>query len=96
MKRFPFLAVALVVFSAAPAPPGSYPARVVGISDGDTLTVLAAGNRQVKIRLHGIDCPETGQDFGARAKQAASELAFGQVVTILPGDTDRGSKSTTP
>ena len=55
MKQPSLVGILLVVFSTAPAPPSSYPARVVGVSDGDTLTVLAAGNRQVKIRLHGID-----------------------------------------
>ena len=66
-----------------------YEAHVVGISDGDTITVLTAQKKQVKIRLHGIDAPETGQDFGSRAKQAASELAFGKEVTVRPVDTDR-------
>jgi micrococcal nuclease len=66
-----------------------FPAKVVGISDGDTLTVLTANKTQVKIRLHGIDCPESGQDFGSRAKEATSELTFGKKVTIHPRDTDR-------
>lgn len=66
-----------------------FPAKVVVASDGDTLTVLTAEKRQVKVRLHGIDAPETGQDFGARAKQVASELAFGEAVTIREVDTDR-------
>ena len=44
---------------------------------------------QVRIRLHGIDAPETGQDFGSRAKQAASSLAFGKTVTVRTRDTDR-------
>ncbi len=61
----------------------------MGVSDGDTITVLTAEKRQVKIRLAGIDAPETGQDFGSRAKQAASELAFGKTVTIEERDTDR-------
>ena len=29
--------------------------RIVGVSDGDTITLLEAGNRQHKIRLDGID-----------------------------------------
>ena len=47
------------------------------------------GRTQIKLRLAGIDAPETGQPFGSRAKQAASELAFGKTVTILTRDTDR-------
>jgi hypothetical protein len=42
-----------------------------------------------QIRLHGVDAPETGQDYGSRAKQASSEMAFGKMVTIRPHDTDR-------
>jgi micrococcal nuclease len=61
----------------------------VGISDGDSLTVLTAAKKQVKVRLYGVDAPETGQDFGSRAKQAASDLAFGKDVTIRELDKDR-------
>ena len=34
------------------------------------------------VRLNGIDCPEKGQGYGKRAKQAASDLAFGKDVTL--------------
>jgi micrococcal nuclease len=44
---------------------------------------------QVKIRLNGIVCPETGQDFRSRGKQRTSELAFGKTVTVRPHNTDR-------
>jgi hypothetical protein len=37
----------------------------------------------------GIDAPETGQEFANRAKQAASNLAFGKAVTIWARNTDR-------
>jgi endonuclease YncB( thermonuclease family) len=37
---------------------------VVGVADGDTLTVLDANRRQHKIRLTGIDAPEKKQSFG--------------------------------
>jgi micrococcal nuclease len=87
MKRLIAFIIILVLPVSALA--ADYPARVVGVTDGDTLTVLTAGKKQVKIRLHGIDAPETGQDYGQRAKQAASELAFGKEVTIRPVDTDR-------
>ena len=87
MKR---LIATLVLFVLPlPALAADYPARVVGVSDGDTITVLTPEKKQVKIRLSGIDAPETGQDYGSRAKQAASEPAFGKDVTIRPVDTDR-------
>lgn len=63
--------------------------RVVGVSDGDTVTVLAAGNIQYKIRLMGIDAPEKSQAFGARAKEALSGLVFGQWVMVQGDKLDR-------
>ena len=32
--------------------------KVVGVTDGDTITVLAEGNKQHRVRLQHIDCPE--------------------------------------
>jgi micrococcal nuclease len=55
--------------------------RVVGISDGDTISVLHDG-RAEKIRLNGIDCPEKWQAFGQQAKQFTSSLTFGKDVTV--------------
>lgn len=63
--------------------------RVVGISDGDTLTVLDGAQRQVRVRLAAIDTPESGQPYGDRARQALSDLAFGKAVRIVVVDTDR-------
>lgn len=82
------IAVAALVL-AIPAVPAEFPARVVVVSDGDTLTVPTAGKTQVKVRLHAVDAPEAGQDFGSRAKQAASTLAFGKDVTIRARNRDR-------
>jgi endonuclease YncB( thermonuclease family) len=89
--RFPHgrISLTLLVLLAASPARADYAARVVGISDGDTLTVLTAEEGQVTLRLYGIDAPETGQSFGSRAKQTASALAFGKVVTVRPRDTDR-------
>lgn len=41
----------------------AYEARVVGVSDGDTVTVLDANKVQHKIRLAGIDAPDTSKFF---------------------------------
>ncbi len=50
--------------------------KVVGVHDGDVLTLLGAGNQPVKVRLAGMDAPELKQPYGQQAKQALSALAF--------------------
>jgi endonuclease YncB( thermonuclease family) len=83
------LLAVLLALQVSTAPASEYPAKVIGISDGDTLAVLRGDKTSVKVRLHGIDAPETGQDYGSRSKQSASELTFGKTVTIQPRDVDR-------
>jgi endonuclease YncB( thermonuclease family) len=61
---------------------------VVGISDGDTLTVLTPSRRQVKVRLHGVDAPEKRQAFGTQAREALAALAYGRDVNVAVEDTD--------
>ena len=62
--------------------------RVVGVSDGDTITVMHDGKGD-KIRLNGIDAPEKGQPFTNRAKQFVSELAFDTDVKVETKGEDR-------
>jgi endonuclease YncB( thermonuclease family) len=64
-------------------------ATVIGISDGDTLTVLNENKQQVKIRLAEIDAPEARQPFGNKSKQSLSELCFGKQAEIVPRAIDR-------
>ena len=61
---------------------------VVSILDGDTIEVLN-GHHAERIRLSGIDCPDMGQAFGKRTKQAASALAFGKEVTLRTHGYDK-------
>ena len=63
--------------------------KVVGIADGDTFTLLTDEDKQVKVRLHGVDCPEKGQDFGQVARDKTSALVFGQRVEVDVMNTDR-------
>lgn len=56
--------------------------QVVGVTDGDMVTVIDAFNTQHKIRLSGIDAPEKKQPYGARSKQSLSDLVFEKQVTI--------------
>lgn len=53
---------------------GTIEGRVVGVADGDTVTVLDSNKVQHKVRLSGIDAPEKNQDFGSRSKQSLSDL----------------------
>jgi len=62
--------------------------KVVGVADGDTITVLQ-DNTQYKIRFYGVDCPERGQDFDNRAKQFTSGMVFDKQVQVIQKDIDR-------
>jgi endonuclease YncB( thermonuclease family) len=72
---------------AARVTPG-FTGKVVGVYDGDTFTILHEGKAK-KVRVNGIDCPEMGQPFGKNAKQYASGLIFGRVVTVSVFGRDR-------
>jgi len=61
--------------------------RVVGVADGDTLTVLA-GETQHKVRLAEIDAPEKKQAFGEKARQSLAALCFNQRAEVSVGKTD--------
>lgn len=68
----------------------TFQAKVIGISDGDTMEVLYK-HQPVKIRLAHIDCPEKRrkQPFGNDAKKALSDLCFGQQVMVKGEKYDR-------
>lgn len=63
--------------------------RVVGVADGDTVTVLDASNVQFKIRLMGIDAPEKKMPFGQRSKEHLSDLVFNKQVTVEYNKRDK-------
>ncbi len=65
----------------------TFSAKCIGVSDGDTITVLKQG-KATRVRLYGIDCPERGQDFYRAAKTFTSEQAYGNIVEITPVDQD--------
>lgn len=91
MNRFFLGLTATVLLALVMASPcvAQLQGKVVKIADGDTFTMLTADNKQIKIRLHGIDCPEKAQPFGTKAKQFASDLIFGKQITAQIKDTDR-------
>ena len=63
--------------------------RVVRIADGDTLTLLDSSNTQHRIRLEGIDAPESHQAFGTQSKRSLSDMVFGKDVIVVYQKTDQ-------
>lgn len=56
--------------------------RVVRVIDGDTLVLLLSGKVEERVRLAGIDCPERGQAYGTKAKEALLARVGGVEVSV--------------
>ncbi len=76
-------------FQGAPLPSTLLEGKVVGIQDGDTITLLDPLNHPYRIRLLGIDAPEKNQPFGKVAKQVLSDRIFGKQVQVMTKGRDR-------
>lgn len=62
---------------------------IIGISDGDTVTLLDPNQRRYKIRLTGIDAPEKKMPYGQRSKEHLSDLIFSKDVQVETEKLDR-------
>lgn len=82
--------------AAISAPPAatarSFEARVVRVSDGDSLRVLL-NNQEVPLRLEGIDAPERGQPWSRNSRQALASLVAGRDVHVTIARRDRYGRS---
>ena len=64
--------------------------RVIGVSDGDTITVLDDMDQgKFRIRLDKIDAPEKKQAFGNKSRQFLSSLIWGKKVSVRFKAVDR-------
>lgn len=88
MKNVRASLTAILLVLLLPVLSWAWQGKVVGVADGDTITVLHDGKGE-KIRLYGVDAPEKRQDFGQRAKQFTSDQVFGKTVEVTPMATDR-------
>jgi endonuclease YncB( thermonuclease family) len=67
---------------------------VVGVSDGDSLTLLDAEKRQHKIRLQGIDAPEMKQPMAKSPKNRCRSWSSTKPSrSIGPRKTDLAGRS---
>lgn len=67
--------------------------KVIGVSDGDTITVLDKNNQQIKVRMANIDAPEKSQAFGLKAKNHLSALVYGNTVSLVVYSQDKYGRS---
>ena len=89
MKNIKNLLLAALLFVFSEAQALTIEGRVVGVADGDTITVLDNTNTQHKIRLAGIDAPEKKQPFGNVSKKSLSDLVYGKQVSVDYNKQDR-------
>ena len=89
-KRYPWALASTILFASIfIAQAGEFSGQVVGIQDGDTLTVRLENDGITKVRLWGIDAPEKRQPYSKAAKHYLSAIAFGKKVDLLVRDQDR-------
>lgn len=67
----------------------AWTATVVKVGDGDTITVAGAAGPGVRVRLYGIDCPESRQPYGDEATALVRDAVLGKSVEIEVRDVDR-------
>ena len=90
MKLRPFLIppFALVVL-LLPALTWAWQGKVIHVTDGDTIVVLTEDKEQMRIRLYGIDAPESRQPFGSKATRYVRDIAALEIVEIDERYMDR-------
>lgn len=85
-----YLTLLALLFSSLAFSSGtSFTGRVIDVADGDTITVLTQNQEKVKIRLSGVDCPESFQIHGEKAKQFTSSMVSGKRVRLDPETVDQ-------
>ncbi len=86
MMKKSFLLALLLALS--PFSHADFSGRVVRVIDGDTVSVLS-GDQMLRVRLNGIDAPESKQPYGQRSKQSLIQLAAQKNVMVLSSQQDR-------
>ena len=95
-KRFAVLIIGMMFSVCRIATADTVAGKVIGVADGDTVTILVVTDTAKtprKIRISGIDAPEKAQAFGAVAKTAMSDMAFGKEAVAECRTVDRYGRS---
>lgn len=88
-KPFPVFWLLALLLLARPLAAEELTGIIVGVSDGDALTLQTEAGEQIRIRLAEIDAPEADQSWGVRAQQALILMAYRRKARIQIRGTDR-------
>ncbi len=64
-------------------------AKVIGVTDGDTVDVDLGQGRRVRVRLEGVDTPERREPFSQQARTFTRVLMLDRDVQLTGKDVDR-------
>lgn len=84
---FCIVSIWLLTLVLQPRFPLTFKARVVYVCDGDTVFVKR-GFSKIRLRLAGIDAPESEQDFGRESQKKLANLIGGKKVRVRALDID--------
>ena len=79
LKRFTII----ILFFISTYSFADFSGEVLRIVDGDTIDVLDGNNQKLRIRLLGIDAPESEQYFGYESSVYLKKILNGEFVTII-------------
>lgn len=78
----------LIFVLSLPVYAEEFEGKVISVMDGDTVRVLV-GSKQVKVRLFGIDAPESKQAFGKQSEKELKSLVWKKEVKVVVKDIDQ-------
>lgn len=84
-----FLILVFALFLSSFVQASELHGKVVGITDGDTVTIVDESRQQYKIRLAGIDAPEKKQPFGNASKKSLSDFIYNKSIIVETTKNDR-------
>lgn len=88
MRSFIFILILLFT----PAIALAWSGEVVGVHDGDSITVRRASGKSAKVRIYGVDCPELGQPDGDKARALTARMLLGKTVQVIPAQKAKSYK----
>lgn len=88
-SSFSSVCIALAILIGTASPSWAISAFVLWVTDGDTITVVDQNLHMQRIRVYGIDCPESKQAYGFTARLKTAWEVWLRPVTMLPVEKDR-------